>query len=164
MADELLSLMVKRAAAEHPDAVVQSPPDRPKASGGKLAELLYLAGLGADVGTTAYGAHKGLTEEANPLIKWAGNKGAAPVVGGLGLATYLLSRKFLKGKKPGLHKGVMAGLGGAHGLAAASNLRQIGQAQQPTSTPATKPSGPPFPGAVQLPDGSWINPEFFKQR
>src|SRR5687768_11211681 len=122
MADPLFDELIKRAAVEHSDALVQTPQPKPKSEGSKLAHILYLAGLAGDVGTTAYGAHKGLTEEANPLMKVFGNKGAAPLVAGTSLASYFLGRKFLKDKHPKLFKGLLMGMGGAHGAAAVNNV------------------------------------------
>lgn len=99
----------------------------PQATGHPLATGIYLGGLAGDVGTTAYGAATGKTEEANPLMKWAGPQLAAPLVAGTSLLTALLAQKLLKAKHPKLLKGVLMGMGGAHGAAAISNLHQMGR-------------------------------------
>lgn len=165
MADALFDELIKRAAMEHSNMLVQQAPQQQTSEGpGKLAWATYLAGLGADVGTTAYGAHKGLTEEANPLMKAFGNKGAAPMVAGTSVLSALLAKKFLGKKHPKILKGLLMGMGGAHGAAAVSNLGQMGKARQQQDqmmTPGRDPNTPPFPGAVRLPDGSWINPDLF---
>lgn len=157
----LLSELVARAAKEH--AAMVEPAgrtDTPDTSehGGKLATLLYLAGLGSDVATTAYGAHTGRTTEANPLVKWAGPKGAAPLVAGAGILNLLLARKLLK-NHPKLRDGLLMGGAAAHGAAAASNMHQMhsGASDQTGMMPSTT-STPPRPGMVQAPDGSWYDP------
>lgn len=157
MEDLLLSEMVKRAGKEN--AAMVEPVGRTDAPSqnngpGKAAQLAFLAGLGADVGTTAYGNWKGLTEEANPALKWAG-KAAAPVAAGMGLGTLLLSRMLSK-NHPKIAKALLYGSGGMHGAAALYNVGQIKQANANRSQP-----GPPNPGMLKAPDGSWYDPSFF---
>lgn len=129
---------------------------KPK-EGHPLATAVYLGGLGADVGTTAYGAATGKTEEANPLMKVFGNTGAAPLVAGTSIAGALLAQKFLRKNHPRLLKAVLLGMGGAHGAAALSNLHQMGRSGADSMI---GPSGPPRPGMQQAPDGSWYDPNF----
>lgn len=160
----LMSEMIKRAAREN--AALVEPVGRtdtpaqavaqPSSKGSKLANLLYFAGLGGDVATTAYGTASGKGHEANPAVKWAGDKAAAPLVAGGGIATYLLARKILGDKHPKLLNGILMGMGGVHGAAALSNLHQFSQ-----SAPAQAPSdSSQHPGMVQAPDGSWYDPNF----
>lgn len=156
----LLSEMMKRAATEN-SAMVEpvgrtETPNAPKSGPSKMSQLSFLAGLGLDVGTTAYGNSKGLTHEVNPLVKWAGNKGAAPAVAGMGIGTLLLSRLLGKSHSK-IAEALLYGTGGAHGAAGIHNLGQIHKAPTPTNSA-------PFPGAVQFPDGSWGNPDFFTGR
>lgn len=127
--------------------------------GSKLATLLYLAGLGADVGTTAYGLHKGTLEEANPLTSWAGKTGIGPplVAGAGGIGVLLLARK-LQHNHPALANALLTGMGAAHSAAAISNVHQMHKADSKSAAPAAATA--PHPGMVQAPDGSWYDPNF----
>lgn len=158
----LFDEMIKRALAQDPGLAAQVDPsgtDTTTAShGSKLATLLYLAGLGADVGTTAVGAARGTTTEANPLFKWAGPKAAAPLVAGTSIASALLARKLLKSKHPTLLNGLLSGMGAAHGIAALSNVGQMRKGAAMMSAPGV-PSVE-HPNLVQAPDGSWYDPGF----
>lgn len=149
--DALLSELVKRAATENsamvePVGRTDSQPSGP----GKAATLAFLGGLGADVGTTAYGSLSGKTTEANPLVKWAGNKGAAPAVAGMGMGTLLLS-KLIGKSHPTIAKALLYGMGGAHGAAALSNIHQMGNQPQVQPTTSMKQSS----------DGAWYDPAYF---
>jgi hypothetical protein len=165
MADMLFDEMIKRALQADPSLAqaVDPPAQTPKREGaGRLATLMYLAGLGADAATTTYGSLSGKTEEANPLMKWAG-KGAGPAVGAIGVGGMLLAKKLLGKNHPKILKGFLMGMGGVHGAAALNNMNQMrqGKVNSEQAMPGRDPNEPPFPGAVRLPDGSWINPDLF---
>lgn len=148
--------MVKRAAVANADKLTQQKPPTAKGAG-TPAWITYLAGLGADAGTTLYGSATGKTQERNPIMpKSAGGQAAA--FGGE-LAGMLLMRRLLK-NHPGIMKTGLYGLGAAHGGAALGNAMALGQSQP---SPAAPPSDdtPPFPGAVRTPSGAWINPDYF---
>lgn len=159
MADPLLEEMIKRAAVENAALVDPKPAAQPEGEG-KAPWLAYLASLAGDVGTTAIGAATGRTEEANPLMKAFGNKGAAPLVAGTSLGGMLLAKKLLGKNHPKLLKGLLYGMAGAHGGAAVNNAVQMGRAGDVAAVSPTNDI-PPFPGAVKTPSGAWINPDYF---
>jgi hypothetical protein len=161
--DALLSELMKRAAIEHAEMVDPRPaPAASGQSGSSVPLMTYLAGLGLDAGTTLYGTGSGRTVERNPIMpKSVGGQAAA--FGGE-LAGMMLLRKLLGKKHPKLIDAAMYGLGGTHGIAGGMNLRELGNAgsQRQSMAPTRNADEPPFPGAVKLPDGSWINPEFIQ--
>lgn len=167
MADEIFHELLNRAAqGQVPELQTQepAPSPSPKKEGSTLPLLLYLLGAGADAGTTAYAQKSGLAHEANPAISWAG-KAAVPVGAGMELGGVLLARHFLKDSHPKIYNGILSGLGATHAGLAVHNVNQIGQAKQERDAAEKfrqlQADTPPKPGMKRLPDGSWIDPDYF---
>lgn len=162
----------------HLDALIQrqlqqeqmAPQPAPKEDEGVglLAKILYASGLGADVATTMLGEGKGLTQEANPMLKPLSGIPAAvrsPLVAGAEVGGMMLLNKLIGKKHPKLMKALTMGMGAAHGGAAVYNAGQMKQGARDRDAAlaalANRPNTPPSAGLVQQPDGSWINPDYF---
>lgn len=163
MPDGIFDELVKRAVEKEPlpdppPTVAQQGPEQPPVSS-KAAHLAWLGGNAADWITTAIASHKG-AHEANPLLKWAGDKGAIPAGIGSEIGMYLLARKLAKKDHPKIFNAMLYAMGGAHGLAGAHNMGVIKDQNQMIAA-KDQPEQPPFPGAVKQPDGSWIDPHYF---
>lgn len=122
----------------------------PKQGISSLAKGIYGAGAGLDAGTTLYGQHTGLVDEANPLVKWAG-PAAVPVGAGMELGTVLLLKKLIGDNHPKLLNGLLMGLGGIHGALGIKNINTINQAKQ-----QAQPTAPT--------ETTYINPDYFGQK
>src|SRR3990167_5193039 len=94
MAGPLFDEMVQRAAQKYPLQDSQGTITKPTEES-KLAKILFLTGMGADIGTTAYGTAQGLLKEDNPLINWAGPKWQLPIGAAMETGGYLLAKKLL---------------------------------------------------------------------
>jgi hypothetical protein len=96
----------------------------PAPSGDRLANLVNGADVGAiagDAATTLYGLSHGY-HEADPMLSWAGPKGAVPVMLAFDAASYLLAHKLLGDAHPNLMKLFTAAQAANHGFAATHNL------------------------------------------
>ncbi len=160
MAD-VLKKAVAKAATENASMVDPKKADEKPAGMSRAALLTLLGAAGADMGSTAYfqqhpemGMH-----EANPLIKGLPTGAQLPAGAAMEFGGLLLGKKLLK-NHPKILNGLMYGMAGAHGAAALSNLRGM-QRKPSASGPSSRQSNePPFPGAVQLPGGGWVNPDY----
>lgn len=146
--DPLISELLKQAAVEN--APMVDPVDDKRPTSTKPGMATFLAGLGADAATTTYGSMSGKTTEANPLMKWAG-KGAGPAVGGIGIISALLAKKALGKNHPKALNALLMAMGGLHGGAALSNMRQIGRSN----------SAQPASNTPDAHSGDYINPDYF---
>lgn len=161
----LIDDLVRREIAAQ-DLQAQPIEKKKKEGVGLLAKILMGAGLGADVATTMYGEGTGATTEANPALKPLGGMSAkvrAPLVAGAEMGGMMLLNKMIGKKHPKIMKALTMGVGAAHGGTAVHNMMEINKgkaalAARPMSSPSNTP---PAPGMVQLPDGSWMNPDYF---
>ena len=96
----------------------------------KAALATYLAGAGADIGSTAYfQSHPELKiHEANPLINWAPTGTQLPIGASLEMLAMCLGRKLLK-NHPKIMNAITLGAGAVHGGLALKNLRLIRRQQ-----------------------------------
>lgn len=134
MDDATLQTMIQRAAKQH--AALVDPADRTEASSqpkgpSKLARAAFLAGMGADVGSTAYfQSHPELDiHETNPLVNRFPIAAQLPIGAGMEFAAYLVGKKLLK-RHPKIMNGLLMGAGAVHGGFAANNLRVIHRQQK----------------------------------
>lgn len=128
------------AAGDEPLPELNDPSEAPASAGAvpiekkgisKWAKMLYGAGLGADVGTTLHGFSKG-SHEANPLINFAGDKAAVPIMLAGEMGSMLLAKKLLGDRHPKIMNAIMSASGIAHGAAALHNAR-LPRAQAPSA-------------------------------
>lgn len=153
--------LAQEMMARESQAASPAPEDKNKGVG-LLAKLIYGIGAGADAGSTAYGLSTGAVHEANPLVKWAGKKGAIPVGaamegGGLALLNHLIGKKH-----PDIMKALLMGAGALHGGLAVHNMSTIASAKHGMERDrASNPSDAVPSNLVRQPDGSWADPNYF---
>ena len=123
--DPLFAEMLKRAAAEHPDALVHTPRLRLPSSAGPSPispKMALILGSLADSASTASFLSKGY-KEGNPALQIFNRKPwtVAPMAAG-GAVGYALLHKLLSKKYPKLADTIAGGLGAYHGALAGSNM------------------------------------------